>query len=129
MVLGMSVDRRQFGRKTVTSHGWVKVPGRPAIPCVVRDVSVNGARIEVPEGTWLPYVFTLVVEAMGLQVGCEIRHRNGGSVGILFAHKPAVTEDEPAPASTTAADVVQVWRGSSGERIPRNLARVLKTGW
>ena len=34
-------ERRQFGRRHTYLHGWVSVPGRPRLPCIVSDVSLS----------------------------------------------------------------------------------------
>lgn len=86
------VERRQFGRRQDNAHGWLVVEGRPRIPCVVRDISLNGARIEAEAANWLPFRFRLVVESRGINVLCEIRHQQPNSVGVMFVHQEAMAE-------------------------------------
>lgn len=125
----MSRDRRQFGRKVVHVHGWIKVAGRPPVACVVRDVSLNGARIELPKKTWLPYDFLLVVEPMGLRTKCAVRYVHDRFIGVLFVREEALAEEVPAPPATSAVNIVQEWRGAAAQREPRNLMRALRSAF
>ncbi|MFN3867864.1 MAG: PilZ domain-containing protein [Hyphomicrobiaceae bacterium] len=81
-------DRRQFGRRTTALHAWIKIPGRPQMACIVRNLSVTGALLELEVPDWMPYRFRLVVEAAQFDVSCEIRHKGANSLGVMFiAHK------------------------------------------
>ena len=87
--------RREFGRRQTSWHGWVKVRGRPVIPCVVKDFSDGGALVEfdVPEG--FPRTFVLVIESQGFESNCETRHRTGNRMGVKFIAPDAVPSAEP----------------------------------
>ncbi len=61
-----SYERRQFGRRQVVLHGWVRVSGRSRLPCVITDLSVGGARLEMEVPSGLPFDFILVIEAEGI---------------------------------------------------------------
>jgi len=63
----------------------IMAPGRPAVPCVMRDVSDSGALLEVPHPEWLPRRFRLVIEAGDFQADCEIIRRTDCAVGVRFA--------------------------------------------
>ena len=122
----MMRDRREFGRKAVNFHGWVRVAGRPPVACIVRDISVKGARIELPEFVWIPYDFTLVVEPIGLRVLCETKNKYDRYIGVLFAHGQHAEDVEEAPRSVAqSANIVREWRGGAAQREPRILSRFL----
>lgn len=87
------VDRRQFGRRQTAWHAWVKMPGRTRIACLVRDMSRDGARIELPSTEWLPYNLSLVIEAIGAEYRCEVKYRRSDYLGVRFL--------EPAEAGVT----------------------------
>lgn len=77
-------EQRQFGRRQTSSHGWVRVRGRPAIPCVVRNISEGGALLEFQTAEMLPYRFRIVIERESIDRECEVRHQTGTSVGVEF---------------------------------------------
>jgi len=78
-------ERRQFGRRQTQVHAFIMARGRPAVLCIMRDVSDGGALLEVPHPEWLPKRFRLAIEASRFQVECEIVHREDGAVGVRFA--------------------------------------------
>jgi len=77
-------ERRQFGRRLIYTHALIHARGRPAVLCVMRDVSDGGALLEVAHPQWLPSRFRLVVEAAGFETDCEIVHREETAVGVRF---------------------------------------------
>lgn len=77
-------ERRQFGRRRTNVHATILARGRPAEPCVMRDVSNGGALLEVRYPRLLPSRFRLVAEAVGLEADCEIAHRTEGGAGVRF---------------------------------------------
>ncbi len=77
-------DRRQFGRRQTCVHATIALRGRPAILCVMRDVSEQGALLEVLHPEWLPTRFRLIVEALGIESDCEVVRRTDGAVGVRF---------------------------------------------
>ncbi|MGD9783384.1 MAG: PilZ domain-containing protein [Hyphomicrobiaceae bacterium] len=83
------MERRQFGRRRTALHAWIKVAGRPPLACVVRDLSVNGALLEMEAPHWLPYRFELDIETSGFRTDCEIRHQSPYGVGVMFVERSA----------------------------------------
>lgn len=123
----MTRDRREFGRKAVDFHGWVRVAGRPPVACVVRDISVKGARIELPTRIWVPYDFTLVIESIGLRAHCETKNKYDRFIGVLFTQGEPAEEVEEAPVAVAqSASLVREWRGAATQREPRILSRFLR---
>jgi PilZ domain len=80
-------ERRQFGRRQTCVHATIAPRGRPPIACVMRDVSDQGALLEVPHPQWLPSRFRLVVEAFGFESECEVVRRTDVAVGVRFASR------------------------------------------
>ena len=85
----MGADRRQFGRRQTCVHATIAPRGRPVILCVMRDVSEDGALLEVSHPQWLPSRFRLIVEAMGIESDCEVVRRTEVAVGVRFAARIA----------------------------------------
>lgn len=82
---GSGVEKRQFGRRQTHLHAWVSVPGRPRIPCLVKDISIGGALLafdKVP--SCLPFCFRLTIESTRFESACEIRHTRSNAVGVEF---------------------------------------------
>ncbi len=77
-------DRRQFGRRQTTAYGWIHVEGRPRVPCAIANISIGGALLQVDKPSWLPFRFRLVVESLGIDSMCEVRHQRDNAVGISF---------------------------------------------
>jgi hypothetical protein len=84
-------ERRQFGRRTVTMHGWILVEGRPRIACTVRNISVEGALLELTAPAWLPYYFRLVIDVSNFETECELRHQSPSSIGVRFVARRTET--------------------------------------
>lgn len=80
-------ERRQFGRRQTCVHATIAPRGRPPIACVMRDVSDQGALLEVPHPQWLPSRFRLIVEAFGFESECEVVRRTDVAVGVRFASR------------------------------------------
>lgn len=100
-------DRRQFGRRQESAHGWIIVEGRPRYPCLVRDISAGGARLEVDQPSWLPFRFRLICESQRLDTDCEIRHQQQMSVGVMFVKRTL----EPKPINMASVDERSRWTG------------------
>jgi len=58
--------------------------GRPSSPCIVRDVSLGGAKIALEQSASLPNRFRLIVSAWQFEADCEVVHRTDESVGVRF---------------------------------------------
>lgn len=69
---------RVFKAATIEFFG-----GRP-INCVVRNLSVTGAAVELPDLSSIPDNFDLVLPDDGLRLPCRIVRRAGYVVGVAF---------------------------------------------
>ena len=57
--------------------------GRP-INCVIRNLSVTGAAIELSDPCGIPDSFLLVMPDNGLRLPCRIVRRGGYLIGVAF---------------------------------------------
>ncbi|HWU63081.1 MAG TPA: PilZ domain-containing protein [Ensifer sp.] len=63
-----------------------------AVPCVVRDLSETGAKVEFNLGWIVPTHFTLFVELDGFKVECEKVWHRGDLYGVRFTGPRIPTE-------------------------------------
>lgn len=77
-------ERRGFGRRRTHLHAFVHAVGRSPIPCLVRNISNQGALLELEHPERLPSYFTLRIEADGFRAECEIRHKTAHGAGVFF---------------------------------------------
>ena len=99
MTFGNGVEKRQFGRRTTCLHGWVYASGRPTLPCVVRNLSVQGALIELTQNTRMPFRFELKLEQSGQRILCETRHQHDHLVGVYFPQPEAQDTKSEKPST------------------------------
>ena len=60
--------------------------GGDKTPCIIRDLSVTGAALEVSDlSTRIPDAFTLVVPEDKLKLPCRVVWRTGYRLGVAFA--------------------------------------------
>lgn len=52
--------------------------------CIVRDMSVKGARLRFEQHTVVPDNFTLIIPVEGKKVDCQIKWRNDVELGVEF---------------------------------------------
>lgn len=79
------VENRRFGRRRALIHAFVVTKLGHRVPCIVRNISMGGALLEVEEPKQLPKSFKLVVDADSFEADCDIRHRTAHGVGIYFS--------------------------------------------
>lgn len=116
--------RRQFGRRQTNWHGWVKVRGRPVIPCIVKDFSAAGAllQFEIPEG--FPDQFQLTIESERFQSHCKIRHREKGQMGVQFVEPEAPPQKvEPTDRFSYKALLAEAQKDQTDTEEPLALLR------
>lgn len=102
-------DRREFGRRRSQMHGWVKVAGRPPIPCQVTNLSQKGAFVAFSPPSWMPFQFELILSTEAPARLCELRHMRTDGVGVVFfeSAKPAIE----APRLLLHDPAVDEWLG------------------
>lgn len=65
--------------------GTITFSGRfTTLPCVVRNISDNGARIQAQNTADVPDTFVLIVEMDGIEVDCQVVWRNEKFAGVKF---------------------------------------------
>ena len=80
----VTFDNRKFGRRRALIHAFIVNKYGHRIPCIVRNISVGGALLEVEEPKQVPNRFRLVIDADSFEADCDIRHRTAHGVGIYF---------------------------------------------
>ncbi len=75
-------DRREFGRRECALPGFVKIPLRQSLPCMMLNVSRGGALLQVDKFEFLPARFKLKVGNFESQ--CHVSHRDGCLIGVGF---------------------------------------------
>ncbi len=78
------LERRREPRRAVRMTGRLEHANRGSIPCIVHDVSIAGASLEVASAATVPDRVTLVVAAADMRLGCRVVWRNGTRVGLAF---------------------------------------------
>jgi PilZ domain len=77
------MEKRAVPRKPVFISGAVQFAGR-AIACLVRDMSVSGAALDVSESDEIPGRFDLVFKADGTHIPCHVIWREEDRIGVAF---------------------------------------------
>ena len=101
--------RRNAERVPTNFPGKVIIPGRHPLNCVVRDMSEDGALMEFKAAIWLPPRFHLLVDAMGTEAYCEVRHQRSTRVGVKFVRVTVKQAEEPQ-ADAEPLPTAEHWR-------------------
>lgn len=97
------IERRQTARRRVCLGGRIRIAAfLPEIDCVVRDVSLGGARIGVPVEATLSDCFDLFIPCRNETRRAFVAWRTGATIGIGFAETRAASE--PAALARRLAD-------------------------
>ena len=82
-------ENRDSSRKRLLKGGYIAFSARHAtLPCVVRDISESGARLQVGQVSSVPDTFELIVELDGLEVPCVVVWRKANEIGVTFTASP-----------------------------------------
>lgn len=91
------IERRWAARKPSMAAAAIRLPDNSVpIPCLVRDVSTTGAKIELVTGAdnllggrvRLPPKFTLQIKVDRMEVDCAIVWRKSEFVGVRYLSTP-----------------------------------------
>lgn len=103
-------EARQTERKRVLKGAKISYAARCAsFPCVVRDISDTGARLQVKDHAAVPETFELLIELDGFEAEVEVVWRKPGEIGVIFLTEPTinnpsrkqvVSSSDPAPRGT-----------------------------
>lgn len=110
------LERRQFGRRQTQIQGWVRVPGRARVPCLIKNLSVLGAFLEMESTDWLPFRFGLQVGSSRIEQTCEIKHTAANGVGVVFLE--GVSQEIPVKRRAPLSEADQ-WSGVSAPTLSR----------
>ncbi len=78
------VEKRVSPRHRVLKRGMLAFSGGGGIDCTVRNVSADGARLDVESAAGLPRSFTLVIETDQFMRRCRPVWFNDRKLGVVF---------------------------------------------
>lgn len=83
-------DPRSAPRRKQLKSGIIAFHERHStLPCVVREISDTGARLDVDQSN-VPDTFLLIIELDGLEAACEVIWRRGARIGVHFTAPPRI---------------------------------------
>ena len=94
-------DQRASPRQRVLKTGTIAFDGA-GIDCVVRNISANGAALEVESQIGIPKEFKLVISAEHFNGFCRVLWRKAKRIGVVFQPE-ASADGAPPPAQADAA--------------------------
>ena len=77
-------EKRNAVRQRTLKHGRIVVKGMSTMDCLIRNMSLTGARVALPNALALPDEFDLLIGDEGLRRSCEVMSRNETSAGVRF---------------------------------------------
>ena len=80
-------ERRRFPRTKCFKGAKIRAPGREPIACIVRNVSAEGAGLQLPGSVALPDAFDLCFDTGRRVRQCRVMWRTSGEAGIWFAQQ------------------------------------------
>jgi hypothetical protein len=80
----MMEEHRTSPRRRTLKAGTISFGGGGAIDCTVRNLSENGAALEVISPVGIPERFTLLVEADQRNLPCRVIWRKEKRIGVQF---------------------------------------------
>jgi hypothetical protein len=80
-------ERRRFPRTKCFKGAKIKSPGQTPITCIVRNVSAEGAKIELPYSVVLPSEFELCFDIGPQKRQCRVVWHTARDAGIWFARQ------------------------------------------
>ena len=103
-------ERRDETRRRVCLGGQIETAAfLPAIPCMVRNVSLAGAQLRVCPAAILPERLMLYVPVRGERRIARLAWREGDKVGLRFdgeAEEPASRQVGPKPSEAARHDAL-----------------------
>jgi hypothetical protein len=83
MTASKLTEARKTKRHRVLDTGLIKF-GDISVPCVLRDLSVAGAALDVASQAGIPDQFTLIVVPKNKIISCGVVWRKGKRIGVAF---------------------------------------------
>ena len=78
------IERRASPRHRVFKHGTLAFSGGGTVDCTVRNISPNGARVDVANPMGVPETFTLFIESDHFMRHCHAIWTNDRRMGVAF---------------------------------------------
>ncbi|MFZ2101989.1 MAG: PilZ domain-containing protein [Oricola sp.] len=80
----MPAERRSVERAPCSHLAEIRIGASVALQAIIKDISPNGARLQIPENEWLPTRFEISVSGIGLNRRATCRWRRGNFAGLEF---------------------------------------------
>ena len=77
------MERRAIPRKPVLMSGAIEFAGS-AINCLIRDMTISGAALDVADPRDIPERFNLVFKADSTHIPCHVIWRQEERIGVAF---------------------------------------------
>jgi hypothetical protein len=77
------MEKRAGPRKTVLMSGAIEFAGS-TINCLIRNISISGAALDVSNPLDIPERFNLVFKADGTHIPCHVIWRQEEQIGVAF---------------------------------------------
>jgi hypothetical protein len=77
------MERRAKPRKLVLMSGAIQFASS-TIDCLIFDISISGAALEITNPRDVPNRFNLVFKADGTHIPCHVIWREGERIGVAF---------------------------------------------
>jgi hypothetical protein len=77
------MERRAAPRKTVLISGAIEYAAGN-ISCVISNISISGAALQVTNTNGIPERFNLVIKANDTHIPCHVIWRQEGQIGVAF---------------------------------------------
>jgi len=77
------MERRAIPRKPVLMSGAIQFAGG-VVNCLVRDMTISGAALDVTNPRDIPERFNLVFKADGTHIPCHVVWRQEERIGVAF---------------------------------------------
>jgi hypothetical protein len=86
-------ERRQLPRQSVRLGGRIYFnDGRPSVPCLIQDISYEGARIIILDPIDIPSEIKLCIPERNKIVHANVRWRHDNKIGLAFSEgEPHIT--------------------------------------
>jgi hypothetical protein len=80
----MMIEKRAVPRHRVLKGGTLAFSGGGSIDCTVRNISSNGARVDITDPIGVPRSFTLIIAADRFMRRCHAVWRSEQRIGVAF---------------------------------------------
>ena len=82
--MNQHLDGRHFGRRRSLIHAFVTNGRGGRATCLVRNISIGGALLEVETPLLISQQLTLVGDADQFEADCDVKHRTRHGIGVYF---------------------------------------------